>query len=83
MSDEKILSAPRSTLADLELLRTFEPVVRFTKGEQFYPTDVERYVSQASLWARYPDGREERLVQTGGDSISTAWSSRGNIPSAP
>jgi hypothetical protein len=59
-----VLSAPVDT-ADLELLRTFEPVVRFTKGEQFFPTDVESYVSQASLWAHYPDGREERLVATG------------------
>jgi hypothetical protein len=62
--EEKILSAPVDA-PDLELLRTFEPVVRFTKGEQFYPADVRRYVSQASLWARYPDGREERLVPTG------------------
>src|SRR5665647_2646151 len=50
---------------DLELLRTFEPVVRFSKGENFFPTDVESYVSQASLWAHYPDGREERLVDAG------------------
>ena len=50
---------------DLELLRIFEPVVRFTKGEQFFPTDVESYVSQASLWAHYPDGREESLIDTG------------------
>ncbi len=35
------------------------------KGEQFFPTDVERYVSQASLWAHYPDGREERLIDEG------------------
>ena len=51
--------------SDFELLRTFEPIVRFTKGEQFFPTDVDRYVSQASLWAHYPDGREERLVEAG------------------
>ncbi len=50
---------------DLELLRTFEPVVRFTQGEQFFPIDVESYVSQASLWAHYPDGREERLIEDG------------------
>ena len=31
-----------STTADLELLREFEPVVRFTGGEQFFPMDVER-----------------------------------------
>ncbi len=54
-----------ASATDLELLRTFEPVVRFTRGEQFFPTDVDRYVAQASLWAHYPDGREERLVDEG------------------
>jgi hypothetical protein len=51
--------------SDLELLRTFEPVVRFTQGEQFFPTDVERYVARSSLWAHYPDGREEQLIPAG------------------
>jgi len=48
---------------DLDLLRRYEPVIRFTKGEQFYPTDVERYVKESSLWAHYPDGRDELLVK--------------------
>lgn len=50
---------------DLDLLRKFEPVVRFTKGEQFFPSDVERYVRECSLWAHYPDGREEVEVKQG------------------
>lgn len=58
------LSAPFGS-PELELLRIFEPVVRFTAGEQFFPTDVDRYVAQASLWAHYPDGREENLVKEG------------------
>src|SRR5689334_7051808 len=42
--------------ADLEmaLLRRFEPVLRFTRGEQFFPVDVEKYVEQASLWVQRP-----------------------------
>ncbi len=56
------LSAPPGA-SDLQLLRTFEPVVRFTAGEQFFPTDVEPYVARAGLWAHYPDGREENLVK--------------------
>jgi hypothetical protein len=36
------------------LLRHFEPVLRFTRGEQFFPIDVERYVQQASLWYQRP-----------------------------
>ena len=57
-------TAPAGT-PDLDLLRKFEPVVRFTKGEQFFPSDVERYVRECSLWAHYPDGREEVEVKQG------------------
>lgn len=35
-------------------MRRFEPVLRFTRGEQFFPIDVERYVHQASLWYQRP-----------------------------
>jgi hypothetical protein len=51
--------------SDLELLRRFEPVIRFTKGEQFFPSDVERYVQQCGLCAHFPDGREAELVPEG------------------
>lgn len=43
-----------STEADLALLRRFEPVFRYTRGEQFFPLDVERYVCSCSLWAEWP-----------------------------
>src|SRR5512142_46674 len=49
--------------ADLELLQRYEPVLRYTKGEQFFPTDVERYVRACSLWAHYPSGPDQPLVQ--------------------
>lgn len=59
-------TAPSPTAAaDLELLRRFEPVLHFTQGEQFFPTDVDRYVKKCSLWAHYPDGRDEQLVKEG------------------
>jgi len=54
---------------DFELLRRFEPVLRFTRGETFYPTDVERYIQESSLWAHTPDGRDELLVRQGDLSI--------------
>jgi hypothetical protein len=44
--------------SDGELLRAFEPVLRFTEGELFLPTTVETYVRQCSLWA----GGRERAV---------------------
>ena len=54
-----------STATDLELLRAFEPVVRFTAGEQFFPMDVERYVGSCSLWLYHPDDHDEQVVPEG------------------
>jgi hypothetical protein len=34
------------------LLRRFEPVIRTTKGDKFYPMDVEPYVRACSLWVQ-------------------------------
>lgn len=63
------LSTDRPTISasasDLDILRLYEPVVRFTQGEQFFPTDVDRYVRESSLWAHYPDGHDELLVKQG------------------
>ena len=53
------------TASDLKLLRKFEPVVCYTKGEQFFPTAIEHYISECSLWVHHPDGRDELLVKQG------------------
>ncbi len=58
------LSIP-STATDFELLRAFEPIVKYTQGEQFFPMDVERYVQLCALCVRYADGREEILARRG------------------
>jgi hypothetical protein len=50
---------------DLELLRKFEPVVYYTKGEQFFPTEVEHYVKECSLWEHHPEGPDQILVEQG------------------
>ena len=47
------------------LLRRFEPVLRFTKGEQFYPLDVEPYVRACSLWVQRPRGQALCVVPRG------------------
>ncbi len=52
--------------ASLALLRRFEPIFRFTRGEEFYPTDVDWYVRRSSLWVSHADGRRELLVPEGG-----------------
>ena len=43
------------------LLRRFEPAIRSTRGDGFYPMDVEPYVRNCSLWVQKP-GREPVLV---------------------
>ena len=48
------------------LLRRFEPVIRFTKGEWFYPMDSEPYVDACSLWVRRPDEDAVCVVPSGG-----------------
>ena len=36
--------------ARLALLRRFEPVLRHTQGEHFFPMDAEAYIRASSLW---------------------------------
>ena len=51
---------------DLELLRKYEPVVRFTSGELFFPGAVDEYVKRCSLWIRnIVNGTERRLLEVG------------------
>lgn len=52
-------------MTDLELLRTYEPIVKFTYGELFFPTSVEEYVKRSSLWIRPPRGESEEVVSPG------------------
>ena len=54
-----------STATDLELLRAFEPVVRFTSGERFFPMDVERYVQTCGLWLYHPDDHDSEVIPEG------------------
>jgi hypothetical protein len=61
MSEQK----PTRVLSDYELLRHYEPILRFTQGEIFFPTDIDRYVQQCSLWISHADGTEEQLLAEG------------------
>ncbi|MGB7449511.1 MAG: hypothetical protein WA892_10325 [Ornithinimicrobium sp.] len=45
--------------ADTELLRAFEPAVRFTRGEYFFPVSAERYAEHAALWLHDSSGDSE------------------------
>jgi hypothetical protein len=50
----------------MALLRRFEPVIRSTMGDKFYPMDVEPYVRACSLWVQRP-GEEAVCVVPGGE----------------
>ena len=51
--------------ATTALLQRFEPVIRSTTGDKFYPMDVEPYVRACSLWVQRP-GEEAVCVVPGG-----------------
>lgn len=50
---------------DLDLLRLYEPVVKYTQGELFFPCAVESYLPQCSLWERDTDGKSTLLIEEG------------------
>jgi hypothetical protein len=49
----------------LDLLRRYEPVVRFNEGEYFLPASVESFVARAELWERTGPS-SKRLVAPAG-----------------
>lgn len=66
------MSAP----SDAALLRRYEPVFRFTRGEVFYPMDVAAYVAACSLWRYHPSQGAACLVPRGGlalDDLAGPW----------
>ena len=46
---------------DLDLLRRFEPVIRYTQGEMFFPCSVKGYLAQCSLW-RQAAGKQPMML---------------------
>jgi hypothetical protein len=68
--------ADGSLASDLALLRRFEPVVRYTRGEEFLQAAVEPYVEACSLWCEHPGGRTELLVPWGAlttERLAQSW----------
>ena len=58
-------ASPASVDRDLALLRAYEPVVRYTKGELFLPTAVGPYVAHCSLWMGTRGGGQTELARRG------------------
>ena len=56
---------PGEARAATALLRRFEPIIRSTKGDGFYPMDVEHYVRNCSLWVQRPGREAVRVVPDG------------------
>lgn len=50
---------------ELTLLQRFEPILRFTRGENFFPMDVGLYVRNSSLWVQRPNAEPALLVAQG------------------
>jgi len=44
------------------LLRRFEPILKFTHGEKFFPYDVADYVSESGLWKKDPGKLPEEII---------------------
>ena len=55
---------------DLVLLRQYEPILRFTHGEMFFPMPAERYLESAALLAG-PTAQELRVVIPAGELTET------------
>jgi putative flippase GtrA len=56
-------AARPGTADDMELLRRYEPVLRFTLGEVFLPMPVEDYLDGCSLWRAGPGHRRGRAAE--------------------
>jgi hypothetical protein len=52
-------------MSDIELLRRFEPILRFNAGEMFLPCPVDAYVERCSLWVTDDKGRVRQLAARG------------------
>lgn len=63
---------------DLALLRRFEPVLRYTRGERFFPMDVSYYVRECSLWMQRPGTAPRCLVPEGSLTLDTLGKVRGD-----
>jgi hypothetical protein len=65
------------TGTDLELLRRYEPIIRYTHGEYFFPMTADDYVAQCDLWGIDAEGERSLLVPAGALSIDdlASWTS--------
>ena len=70
------------TQADIELLRRFEPIMCYTRGEQFYPMPAERYVEQCALCVKRPNEPARVLVPRGKLTVARLTEPWPDVPGA-
>ncbi len=75
--EEAPLGAPLG--ADVALLRRFEPVLKFTYGEQFFPMPGERYLEACDLLAG-TSTRDWRVLVPAGELSETRLVEEGEAP---
>jgi hypothetical protein len=66
----------------LALLRRYEPILRFTRGESFFPCDVDRYVAECGLYVQVPRRPVENLVTEGKLTLAHLDEARDHGPRA-
>jgi hypothetical protein len=59
------LAVPERSATDLDLLRRYEPVVRYNHGELFFPTRVDGYLAECDLLSGSSERDREVLVPVG------------------
>ncbi len=52
-------------MSDLDLLRRYEPVVHYTRGEMFFPCAVDGYLRACSLWLADSERQTRQLAAPG------------------
>ena len=70
---------PDSDPEDLALLRQFEPILRFTRGELFLPMSAESYVAACDLLSG-PSSRESAIVIPAGELTARRLAEIGEAP---
>lgn len=48
-----------------QLLRRYEPIIKYTRGEQFFPMDAESYIRCCSLWIKRAHEEPRQLIAAG------------------
>lgn len=65
-----------------ELLQRFEPVLRFTKGERFFPMDTAPFVGASSLWELPTSGKPVQRREAGELQLEDLGAERPSQPGA-